>query len=183
MNNKVSQEYKPVVKSAVLRFLGDDPSVRQQFELDTMEPRPPAPAPPMLFQILDVLYQHSQTFLNIFTTLLITFLAYRYGRRAAEKDKEQLISEMRKILKENQAQLSEQLRISRNLRRRLKWSILWILQGLANRETKRKWEIRLKVYVEKTNALLDSDRASGTVYEIFVEVLPEELTRELHSNE
>ncbi len=183
MNSRVSQEYKPIVKSAALRFLGDDPSVRQQFELDTMEPRPPAPAPPILFQILDVLYQHSQTFLNIFTTLFITFLAYRLGRRAAEKDKEQLISEMRKMLKENHDQLSKQLRINKNLRRRLKWSVPWILQRLADRKTKRKWEIRLRVYAERTNALLDSDKAAGTIYEIFMEVPPEELARELHPNE
>lgn len=183
VNSEVLQEYKPLVKSAALRFLGDDPLVRQQFELDTMERRPPAPAPPILFQILDVLYQNSQTFLNIFTTLFITFLAYRLGRRAAEKDKDQLISEMRKILKENQDQLSKQLRINRNLRRRLKWSVPWILQGLADRKTKRKWEIRVRVYTERTDALLDSDKAAGKIYEIFMEVTPEEFPRELRTND
>jgi len=148
-----------------------------------MQPPAPAAAPPILLEILDVLYQNSEILLNLFTTLTATFIAYHLGRRAAKKDKEQLIQEIHKVLSNNQNQLVRQLELNKKLRSKLRWNVPWIMLGLLGGKQKYKWEIRLTIYTQKTKTLLDSDKAAYEIYNILMEVTPLPFSREEKTDE
>ena len=91
-----------VVRRVTLKFLGDEPKVQQQFDLDTMQQRVGYPrivqAPLALSDIIDVLYQNSQFFWNIFMTIVISVFFCIRGRSAAERDEKELVSKIREIL-------------------------------------------------------------------------------------
>ncbi|MFC1919450.1 hypothetical protein ACFLWX_01490 [Chloroflexota bacterium] len=171
-------QIKDLAKQVALKFLGNDPNIQEQFDMDTIVPHPPAPAPPILFDVLNILHENSQLFYSLFITIGAASISYHHGRHAATKDKEETISEVREILEDNKSRIKSQLEMDKKQQLIMRHSIDWTMQGLFNRKFKSKWDIRLKIYYEKTSILLKSEEAARTINHLF-----EETTQGINNDE
>ena len=160
-----------LVKTAVLKFFGDEPNVREQFLLDLTFPTPPAPAPEILFEILAHLREFSQIFYSIFASLVAAYIFHRIRyKRDSKKFQEELEERMRKILQDNKDEIITHLNQNRDLEKGFKKVNLKKHYTRYSPGMKEKWEIRLKIYGDGAELLLDLNDAPKRIIEIFHEI-------------
>lgn len=165
------KETDDLVKKAVLKFLGDNPDARQQFFLDLTFPQPLAPAPQIMFEILPLLRDTSQLFYGIIASLFAAYLYHHIThKREAKKFRDELETQMRKILQENQGQIHDLLRQNEELHSRFEKVSLKRVFIRIPPNFKQRWEIRLKVYHDRAKLLLNQDEATELIIEIFDDI-------------
>ncbi|OGO44710.1 MAG: hypothetical protein A2Z05_08325 [Chloroflexi bacterium RBG_16_60_22] len=160
-----------IVKIAVLKFFGDEPNVREQFLLDLTFPEPPAPAPEILFEILRHLREFSQIFYGIFASLAASYIFHQiHQKRENRQLQKELEESLRRILQENKDEIITLLNHNRELGKQfakidLKKHYIRYTPGM-----KEKWEIRLKIYGDGAELLLDSKETPKRIIEIFNQI-------------
>lgn len=110
-----------LTKIATVEFLGNEPNVRSQFLLDLTFPTPPAPAPEILFEILDHLREFSQFFYGVFASFIAAYIFHRIRyKRDSKKFQEELEGKIRDILKDNKEDIITHIDKNRDLRKRFR---------------------------------------------------------------
>lgn len=160
-----------IVKTAVLKFLGDEPNVREQFLLDLTFPTPPAPAPEILFELLAHLREFSQIFYGIFASLVAAYIFHRVRyKRDSKQLQEELEERFRKILQDHKDEILAHLSQNRDLEKRFKKVDLKKHYIRYSPGMKEAWEIRLKIYGDRAELLLDLNKTPkniiGVLYQI-----------------
>jgi len=171
----MDKEADDIIKNSVLRFLGEDPHVRQEFLRDTSFSIPIYVAPDIILWIVDNSYWISQLLYSVFASLFAAYLFHRliYKREAQEFQKE-LELKMREILKEYQTQTRILLKANEDLRKKFRRVDLRKIYIQLKPDMKKKWEIRLEVYSDRMKLLLKSDEAIQLIVKIFDETTQNE---------
>ncbi len=153
-------------EEAALRFLKNE-TLKKQFLCDIR--RTPYPAPSVMGGLIDILIQNADFILNLFTTLSVTYIAYRAGRRAAESDKEQIIGAITKVIQDRKPEVKLQIEMNKRLQTKLKLNLAWQFQRITNRNFKFEWEDKVKLYLQKIESL-EKDEAAKTICDILLEI-------------
>lgn len=176
MNNDdgISIEADDLAKHVALRFLGDDPYVRQQF-LNDLVPELVFAAPDIILEIASHLRNFSQLFYSVIIPLVVAYLFHLSQKREVKKSQEELETKLREILREHQNQIAEYLARNEELHTRFKSVKLEKHYIRVKPGMKAKWELRLKVYSDRANLLINTNEATKVIIRILNELADEKL--------
>ena len=172
-----NEEIHDLAKCVALKFLGDDHYVCERFLNDLIIPEPSYPAPEVILQIASHLREFSQLFYNVLAAFVIAYLFHRLQKRDTKKSEEELEAKLREILKEHRNQISNCLQRNEELRSKFKRVNLKKIYIRVKPDMKTKWELRLKIYSDKANLLINPEHATGEIIKILKELTNDKLNQ------